>query len=174
MIGRQKSGCVQRMIAVIAIMLTVVFCSPKAALCSTENLQVIAPIEAAIQAGQTGNFDLLRNQYLPSITIVDEVPPFFWSGPEALDDYLKSFGNFYSRVKMTNVQVTTGRPEFVYSTQDRAYVILPFTSVSKVGGLPLSESGLLAFTLQKTNKGWKIRSQSSAKGNQTFSTRDPY
>jgi hypothetical protein len=158
----------------MSIVLTVVLCSPNTALCSTENSQVIAPIEAAIEAGQTGDFDLLRNQYLPSITIIDEVPPFFWSGPNALDDYLKSFGNFYSRVKMTNVEVTTRRPEFVYSTQDSAYVILPFTSVSKVDGLPLSESGLLAFTLQKTNKGWKIRSQTSAKGNQTFSIRDPY
>jgi len=164
----------KRQIFTASVTLTTCLSAPPPAACAPAQSGLIAPIQTALRAGESGNMTLLHSQYLPNITIVDEVAPFIWSGPTALDDYLKAFGTFFAEEKFRDTKIQTGAAKFFYASSSAAYVTIPITSTSKVNGLRLSESALLVFTLQNTTSGWKIRSQTYAKIQQSFPAKDPY
>jgi ketosteroid isomerase-like protein len=117
---------------------------------------VLAPVNSFFSAARSGNIALLRKQYMPSSTIVDNHPPFIWSGENAEDAYFAAFGPFAKKVKMTDLKVSIGAAKHLHIAATTAYVVVPVTAASKVDGKPFAEAGLLAFALRKTRSGWKI------------------
>jgi ketosteroid isomerase-like protein len=130
---------------------------------------VLAPIYAVLSAAQSGDLKRVREQYAPSITIMDEFAPFMWSGANALTAYFASYGRMAKETKMTDSKVSARQPKFAYVAGTRAYVLVPITVTAKVGGKPYTETGSLAFTLQETHAGWKIATQTWVKDTETFS-----
>ncbi len=138
---------------------------------TTADATVLAPIAAAIAAGQSGNVKLLREQYVPSPTIVDEFAPFRWSGAQALEAYFVSYGRMVKATKMSDSKVTWGSPTYTYVAANSAYVLVPIATTAKVHGKPYTEKGTIAFTLQRTDSGWKIATQTWVKSTESF---NPY
>jgi hypothetical protein len=138
---------------------------------SSAEAAVRAPIAAAIAAGQSGNVKLLRQQYVPSPTIVDEFAPFRWSGANALDAYFVSYGRMVEMTKMSNSNVTMGSPAYTYVAADSAYVLVPITVTASFHGKPYTQKGTIAFTLQRTGSSWKIATQTFVKSAESF---NPY
>lgn len=138
---------------------------------SSVEAAVRAPIATAIAAGQSGNVKLLREQYVPSPTIVDEFAPFHWSGTMALDDYFASYRRMAEATKMSNSKVTLGLPAYMYVAANSAYVLVPITATARVNGKPYTEKGTIAFTLQRTGSAWKIATQTWVKSAESF---NPY
>lgn len=151
------------------------------AFCSTTALadnqhrttQVVAPVKALLGAMQSGDVKTMRAQYAPSITIVDDHPPFLWWGKNAEDAYALSFDPFAKKVKMTGLKVWLGEPEHIHIATTNAYAVVRVRATSTVDGKPFHERGLLAFTLQKMSSGWKITTQTYTEDTQA-GRGDPY
>jgi ketosteroid isomerase-like protein len=130
---------------------------------------VLATVDATLSAAQSGDVKTLREEYLPGSTFVDEFAPFIWTGPGSLDAYFASAGAMYQETKMSDTTVSRSKPSYVYVAGKSAYVIVPLRIKAKVGGKPYAATGSLAFTLQKTDSGWKIASQTWAKATENIS-----
>ncbi len=124
-------------------------------------------VDTALNAAQAGDVKTLREQYTDDCTFIDEFAPFLWSGPGALNDYFASAAQVFQETRHTAVTMTKGTPKFVYVTPQSAYVIEPMTEKALVDGRPYSSSGSLVFVLTKQASGWKIRSQTWAKSDES-------
>ena len=124
---------------------------------------VLATVNAALDAAQSGDIKAMQERYLPGCTFIDEFAPFQWSGSGSMAAYFASAAEMYKRTGMAGTKVSRGAPKYVYVTGASAYVVVPLKVTAEMKGKPYRASGTLVFTLQPTDKGWKISTQSWAK-----------
>ncbi len=127
---------------------------------------VLATVDAALDAAQSGDIKTMQTKYLPNCVFVDEFAPYQWN---SMDTYFASAGEMYQKTGMTDTKVTHGKPKFVYATATNAYVVIPLDVQAKVKGQPYKASGTLVFALQDTATGWKISMQTWAKATENIS-----
>ncbi len=120
---------------------------------------VLATVDAALSAAQSGDVSKLRDQYAPDCVFIDEFAPFRWTGPNALDAYMASAVQMYQETRHGEVQMTVSPPAYVYVSGDAAYVMEPLSEKATVDGKPYESTGFLTFTLARTGQRWKITSQ---------------
>ena len=154
-----------------AIVATLAASAAAAAQASGPDPQVMATVQASLEAGQTGDIGKLRDQYAPDCTFVDEFAPFLWQGPHAIDGYFASGYRMYQETQHKDGKITVLPPAFVYVSGDRAFVVEPLTGTSMVRGRPYSERGSFAFTLVRLDGRWKITSQTWTKASESM---NPY
>jgi ketosteroid isomerase-like protein len=133
--------------------------------------EVLAVVDAALDAAKAGDISKLRQQYTADCTFEDEFAPFLWSGEGALDAYLQSAAQMYQETRHGNVVMTRGAPKFSYVSQDRAYVVEPLTEASSIAGKPYESAGTLTMVLVKAAGVWKIKAQTWTKTSETL---NPY
>ncbi|HEY1774156.1 MAG TPA: nuclear transport factor 2 family protein [Gammaproteobacteria bacterium] len=138
---------------------------------ATQDPAVLAPVNAALDAAQTGDVKTMQAQYLPGCTFVDEFAPFIWSGTGSMVAYFTSAAQMYKETGMTGTKVTRSTPKYGYVSGSSGYVVVPLEVTAQAKGKPYHASGSLVFALQKTNAGWKIASQTWAKDAESL---DPY
>ena len=127
---------------------------------------VLATVDAALDAAQSGDIKTMRTEYLPNCVFVDEFAPYEWN---SMDAYFASAGEMYQKTGMTGTKVTRGAPKFVNTTATNAYVVIPLDVQAKVKGQPYKASGTLVFALQHTDAGWKIAMQTWSKATENIS-----
>ena len=97
--------------------------------------------------------------------IIDDFPPYEWSGSGACAKWLSDFHAFTPQIQLTDLVVTLGKARHVYVTADRAYVVVPATVTAKEQGKPVHETGATwTFALQKGPSGWRIAGWAFASG----------
>jgi ketosteroid isomerase-like protein len=97
--------------------------------------------------------------------IIDDFPPYQWSGSGACAKWLNDFHAFTKQIQLTDLVATLGEVRHVYVTADRAYVVVPATVTCKEQGKPVHETGATwTFTLQKGSSGWRIAGWAFAAG----------
>ncbi len=127
---------------------------------------VLATVDAALDAAQSGDIKTMQTEYLPNCSFVDEFAPYQWS---SMDAYFASAAEMYKQTGMSGTKVSRGAPKFVYVTSTNAYVVVPLDVQAKVKGQPYRASGTLVFALQHTDAGWKISMQTWAKATENIS-----
>jgi ketosteroid isomerase-like protein len=120
---------------------------------------VLTGIAAAMAADQIENdAKELRMRCAPSATIIDEYPPYSWSGADACPRWAAAFKAFAAQIKLTNPKVTVKPNPFVDVSGNRAYVTAQVRVDAVVAGKPLSDEGTWAFVLTKSGGTWKVTS----------------
>ena len=142
-----------------------------AAQVSGPNTDIVAVIDAAMNAPLKGDMAKFYAQYAPDCVFVDEFAPFLWTGPQALDRYLMSGGQMYQETQHHDGHAAFGPPRFVYVSGDKAFVVEPVRGSATVRGQPYTQKGAFAFSLTRTEGGWKITSQTWTKASES---RNPY
>ena len=142
-----------------------------AAQISGPNPEVTAVVDAAMQAGTTGDVPKLVAQYAPDCTFTDEFAPFFWSGPGAIQGYFMAGGRMYQETQHQDGKTVFSPPSYVYVSGDRAFVVEKVGGTASVHGKPYSQNGAYAFVLARIDGGWKIISQTWTKASETM---NPY
>ena len=142
-----------------------------AAQTSGPNAEVTATVDAALQAGATGDIAKLVAQFAPDCTFTDEFAPFFWSGPGAIQGYFSAGGRMYQETQHKDGKTVFSPPSYVYVSGDRAFVVEKVSGTSSVHGKPYSQAGAFAFALAKIDGRWKIISQTWTKARESM---NPY
>ena len=138
---------------------------------SAPKAEVMATVDAALDAGQSGDMRKFAEQFAPDCTFIDEFAPFLWTGPNAIGGYLASGGRMYQETQHAAGKMTAGPPAYVYVTGDRAFVVEPVSGTATVRGKPYAQQGSFAFTLARTDGRWRITSQTWTKASESM---DPY
>jgi hypothetical protein len=97
-------------------------------------------------------------------SIMDEVPPYSWRGPDALGAFLVDAGKDAQRMQDTDSHTTLGPPRVVNIEGDNAYAVFPYHFSYKRAGVPMSEDAILAFAAQRSPAGWQIVSMAFSAG----------
>jgi hypothetical protein len=117
-----------------------------------------APVHEFLDSFNTGDMKAQADAFAPgSITIVDEFPPFTWSGAKALANWNADYGTNAKAEDVTDPKVTYKAPTVVNVKGHTAYVTIPTTYSYKSNGKPTSEEAAMAYALTLTKSGWKIR-----------------
>jgi hypothetical protein len=100
--------------------------------------------------------------HAPNPVIVDEFPPYLWSGADAPERWLADLAKFFSKhdtgAGPNSVRFDHAAPAQAQSDGNSAYVMIPVMLRLRVGGKPLSASGQIAFVMTRTREAWKIAS----------------
>src|ERR1700736_5281245 len=92
-------------------------------------------------------------------TIIDEIPPFRWMGPDAAKTWWSDYGKFAAAHKLASPYLTMGTPVSRVITGDSAYIVVPATVQVIASGKRVSEQGFLTFVVVQTSYGWSIDTQ---------------
>ena len=139
----------------IPIAACVLFASPIA---SAKDAAVEAPIKAMMVGFNTGDIAAVKALHVAAPTIVDEIAPFRWSGPNAFDSWLGDLGKSEAAEGKTKGVVWFGTPVREEVVGDHAYVVTPCSYTYTQKGKRFRESGLATFVLVKVGADWKIES----------------
>lgn len=98
----------------------------------------------------------LRAHCAPSGTIVDEFPPYSWSGADVCASWAAAFKQFAARIKMTNIKGNVKGTPFTDVNGSRAYMVAQVRFGGLVAGKPLTEDGTWTFVCVKSAGVWKV------------------
>lgn len=119
---------------------------------------VTAPIRKLVAAFNGGDVAAIKAVQVDAPSIIDNTPPFAWSGPGAIDHWLADHAKAEAEMGQTDGVVWLGEPMDEKVAGDRAYVVMPSRYTYKLKGQSLRETGLAAFALVKQGADWKIAS----------------
>lgn len=122
------------------------------------NAAVEAPIHRMMEGFNKGDIAAVKAVHVASPTIVDNVAPFRWSGPQAFDTWAGDLARSEAAEGKSDGVVRFGDPVEEKVSGDRAYVITPCAYTFKQHGRMVREEGMTAFTLVKDGAEWKIES----------------
>jgi ketosteroid isomerase-like protein len=126
------------------------------------NAQVEAPIRQINIAFNKGDSKLAATYCLPSLSIIDEVPPLAWNGPTAFAVWSADLEAFDKAHGISGERVALGAVKREVVSGDTAYVVIAATFFYTQKGLAMHEPAELTYALKKTAAGWKIASQAWA------------
>ncbi len=122
-----------------------------------QDAAVEAPIETFVASFNKGDVPAAKATHEKLATIIDEVAPYSWAGPGAFDNWLAALAADSTAKGITDQSVTIARPTRELVSGGDAYVVVPAVYRFKQKGVAMSEAAQFAFTLHKSETGWKIR-----------------
>jgi len=121
-----------------------------------------AAVEATIrqfgEAFNKGDVKAAKALHIAAPTIIDDVAPHHWSGPDAFDQWLSDLAKSETAEGKTEAQVTISPPTREVISGDRAYVVVPSAYTFKQKGKTLRAAAQMTFVLAKETSGWRILS----------------
>jgi hypothetical protein len=90
--------------------------------------------------------------------VVDELPPFRWSGPHAASQWVAAVKAELARNRVTSFSVVAGKPIEYRQGAGAAYLVLPVTLVATAKPKPVRETGMMTYTFRQVAGDWKISS----------------
>lgn len=121
------------------------------------------PALAAIPAKMAGalianDAVTLRANCAPGATIVDEFPPYSWSGPDACVRWSAAFKAFTASLKMSGFKSIFAPHPYIDASGVHGYVVAKVNFTGMMAGKPIGDEGTWTFVLAKSGTAWKITS----------------
>lgn len=117
-----------------------------------------AAVTAWLDKFNSGDIAAFNAGHAPNVVIIDEFPPFQWSGagtPQRwLDDYVKDTG----AKDISGGRIDYGKPLQAASDGASAYVVLPTTYRFMQKGTKMAGAGSMTFVMTRAGPEWKIAS----------------
>ena len=117
---------------------------------------VEAPIRQFVDSFNKGDMAAAAATMNVRVSIIDEVAPFQWRGPDAFNRWAASLEADAKAKGQTDASVALGTPSRELVSGVNAYVIVPATYSFTQKGAKMAEVSQITFTLMKTDAGWKI------------------
>ena len=117
---------------------------------------LMVPIHQFMDGFNTGNEKSALAAFAPAVSIIDDIPPHVWTGPDAMTAWVKDLTAAESKAKITGGKVTIGIPTREISDGSRAYVVVPTVYHFLDHGKPMHDAATMTFALQKISGKWLI------------------
>jgi ketosteroid isomerase-like protein len=125
--------------------------------CATPADDAAAPISQFVAAFDKGDMKgAAAVSDGANLTIIDEVAPYVWKGPNALGDWAHDLITGDAKAGIGGESVAIAKPTRVEVDGDNAYVIVPAVYSFKDHGAAMSEPAQMTYALHKGADGWKI------------------
>jgi ketosteroid isomerase-like protein len=138
--------------------LGVLFCVVIGGAAGAADDPVMAPIRKFVEAFNKGDVAAAAATHaaVSDLTIIDEVPPYLWRGPQAFQTWITDLDGDTKKRGITDQGVTIDAPTREETSGDRAYVVVPAVYSFKERGAAMREAAQMTFVLKKGADGWLI------------------
>jgi hypothetical protein len=125
---------------------------------TTPDAQLMAPIQKFIDGFNKGDSAAAAATHSATadLTIIDEVPPYLWNGPQAFQAWSADLGADSKKNGITDESVAISAATRVETSGDGAYVVVPAVYSFKERGVAMREAAQMTFVLKKGPGGWLI------------------
>ena len=117
---------------------------------------VLGPVRVLIDGINSGDIPSVEAVHAPMATIVDEIPPFYWSGPGAYARLMKDFDAVSKTQGTEAFEVHVKSLDHVEATEQSGYVVLSADIMSRTKGVTSHEQGQFVVALERLAGAWKI------------------
>jgi hypothetical protein len=117
---------------------------------------VVALVRETVKAWSNNDIETAGRHLSPSIVITDSTAPYFFHGPTAVSDWLKSFAAESKANNITDPWETLGKPTEVEVDGPRAYVAFPAVYGFRQRGKPVRQNSTITVALEESEKDWSI------------------
>jgi SnoaL-like domain len=140
------------------ILSAVVWCLTAPTSAQAPDPQVMAPIQKFIDTFNKGDMAGAASTHAAEadLTIIDEVPPFLWRGPQAFKRWSADLDADAKKRGITEPSVTIKAATRTESNGDSVYVVVPVVYSFKERGVSMREPAQMTFVLKKGPTGWLI------------------
>jgi ketosteroid isomerase-like protein len=120
--------------------------------------QLAAPIQKFIDSFNKGDAAGAAATHAAGadLSITDEVPPYLWRGPQALQTWSADLEADAKKRSITEPAVTISAATCEETNGDQAYVVVPAVYTFKEKGVAMREAAQFTFVLKKGASGWLI------------------
>jgi len=124
---------------------------------ATPDPDVMAPIRVFVDGFNKGDMKAAAQALSPAgLSIIDDVPPHVWAGPNAFDSWSKALAASDQVTGTTEGAVQLGKPAHVVVSAERGYLVVPAVYTFKAKGVVMREPAQIVVALQKGTSGWQI------------------
>jgi hypothetical protein len=117
--------------------------------------QIVALAHQVVDAFNKGDITSLK-ALAPAESIMDEMPPFSWRGPGAMDAFLVAVEQDNTRMKDTDGFSVLGPPTYIRVEGDVAYAVFPDHFRYNRAGVKVNEDATVTFNARRTPDGWRV------------------
>ena len=124
----------------------------------TADPQIMAPIQKFIDSFNKGDLAAAAATHAATadLTIVDEVPPYLWRGPQAFQAWATDLESDSKKLGTADQAVTISAATREERSGDHAYVVVPAVYTFSERGVPMREAAQITVVLSKAADGWLI------------------
>jgi ketosteroid isomerase-like protein len=119
---------------------------------------VVSLVREIVKDWSNNNIDAATRYMSPSVVLTDSTAPYFFRGPTAVSDWLKSYAAETKANDITDAWETLGKPNEVEVDGPHAYVTFPAVYGFKQHGKPVRVKSTVTVALEKSDKDWSILS----------------
>ena len=118
--------------------------------------KLVEPIRKFVDSFNRGDMAAAKATHEKDVSILDEVAPYLWRGPEAFDTWGADLTRDAEARGITKQLMTLSDATRVDAKDGRAYVVVPGTFTFEERGKAMEEKGHFAFVLREGEAGWRI------------------
>lgn len=117
---------------------------------------VICTVGRMVDAVNNGEFGEAISAFGASPTIIEDIAPFRWQGPDAASSWLAAMGANAAKLKARAIIMKLGEPLHINVSGATAYAVFPGTLSMVTATGDLLSNGTLTFTLGRGDGRWLI------------------
>jgi uncharacterized protein (TIGR02246 family) len=140
-------------IAISLVIFSLLLTAPASA---SEETDVLARAQQLVDAWNRNDPATVAGIVTESIEIIDVFPPYYWSGPHALQDWTDGFAADAKANAVAEPSVELLQPTHVDVSGDRAYLVVPAIYHWKKGAEKMQDKGIITSALQKVDQKWRV------------------
>jgi hypothetical protein len=118
----------------------------------------LKPVDTFFAAFNRGDWEAATACFGPDQTVIDETPPFGWSGHDAFKAWLKDNLTLWARTGLKEVKLDASEPLIVRTGPSSAYIVVPTVERFVQHGQAQAEKGFFTFLTRPVNNSWLISS----------------
>jgi ketosteroid isomerase-like protein len=117
---------------------------------------IASAVSAFVEEVNSGKFEAALARFTHDVTIVEDLAPYRWRGPDAGAQWLAAMAANAERLGVTEVVMDLGAPQRIEVEGTAGYAIFAGTVLLKKVDQTLREAGLLTFALERHSDLWLI------------------
>jgi hypothetical protein len=158
--GRNYMTALKRIMSLLALLgLLALYPAASGAWAAETDPTILAAVDSAIAAINAGSVADAKAAYTDApAAIIDDFPPFLWSGKNAVEDYSRDLKAVLTKYGITDWRFQRHQPRYILATEDRAWLVVPTSFPFLLGGKTQSVSADWVFVLAKIDGKWRVDS----------------
>jgi hypothetical protein len=131
---------------------------------AADDAGLYAQVQKLIEAWNKGDMAAVTKGVAPSLSIIDEFPPYSWSGKDGLKNYLRDYAAVLKSHNVTDPVFTLSqRPTIDEVHGTHAYIVAHGVNSFKENGKAIVETGVMTLALDKVGDDWVVTSSAWSK-----------
>ena len=120
------------------------------------SVEIESAVSAFVEEVNSGKIDAALARFTHDATIVEDIAPYNWRGPDAGAEWLTAMAANAARLAVTEVVMDLGAAQRIEVEGTAGYAVFAGTVLLKKADHTLREAGLLTFAFERHLDDWLI------------------